>query len=107
MREFGTFRYQVNDPGCAVLPQQGDGGLTKLPFSWPSVDGDTPVFESPGAVIVVVGGNDVLDQRVGHGLICRRYLRVPVEHPVAGQDRPVGGCCPGRDVPAVGCRPMC
>jgi hypothetical protein len=54
MRESGTFRYQVNDPRCGLLPQQGDGGLSQLPFSWSSLNGDTPVFESPGAVTIGV-----------------------------------------------------
>ena len=54
MRESGTFRYQVSDPGCLLLPQQGDGGVSPLPFTWPAFNGDTPVFESPGAVTVRV-----------------------------------------------------
>jgi hypothetical protein len=54
MRESGTFRYQVNDSRCGVLPQQGDGGLSRLPFSWSPLNGDTPVFESPGVVTVSV-----------------------------------------------------
>lgn len=54
MRESGTFRYQVNDPGCLLLPQQGDGGVSLLPFAWSAANGDTPVFESAGAVTVRV-----------------------------------------------------
>jgi hypothetical protein len=54
MRESGTFRYEVSDPGCLLLPQQGDGGVSPLPFTWPAFNGDTPVFESPGAVTVRV-----------------------------------------------------
>lgn len=54
MRESGTFRYEVNDRGCLLLPQRGDGGTSPLPFTWSASNGDTPVFESPGAVEVRV-----------------------------------------------------
>ncbi len=53
MQESGTFRYETNDPGCLVLPQNGDGATT-LPFSWPYTDGDTAVFHSPGFISVTV-----------------------------------------------------
>lgn len=53
MQESGTFRYQVDDPGCLMLPQNGDGATT-LPFSWSYTDGDTGVFQSPGFVSVTV-----------------------------------------------------
>ena len=52
LRESGTFRYQRNDPGCLLLPQRGDGGVASPPFHWSLPDGDSPVFESPGAVTV-------------------------------------------------------
>ena len=54
MRESGTFRYQVNDRGCQLLPQPGDGGVSELPFTWSAFIGDSPVFESPGAVRVEI-----------------------------------------------------
>lgn len=54
MRESGTFRYQVSDRGCLLYPLQGDGGLIDLPFPWSTAEGDTPVFESPGAVTVSI-----------------------------------------------------
>ena len=54
MRESGTFRYDVSDPGCEVLPQRGDGGTENLSFVWSVAEGDSPVFESPGAVSVRV-----------------------------------------------------
>ena len=53
MQESGTFRYQANDPGCLVLPQNGDGATT-LPFSWAYDVGDTAVFQSPGFISVTV-----------------------------------------------------
>jgi hypothetical protein len=54
MRESGTFRYEVSDRGCLLLPQRGDGGLSATPFTWSAEKGDTPVFQSPGAVTVKV-----------------------------------------------------
>lgn len=55
MRESGTFAYRVSHRGCQLLPLQGDGGVSSLPFLWSGPgDGDTPVFESPGAVTVRV-----------------------------------------------------
>jgi len=53
MQESGSFRYDANDVGCVVLPQNGDGATT-LPFSWSYTDGDTGVFDSPGFVLVTV-----------------------------------------------------
>jgi len=53
MQESGSFRYDANDVGCLVLPQNGDGATT-LPFSWSYTDGDTGVFDSPGFVLVTV-----------------------------------------------------
>ncbi|GAB7005764.1 hypothetical protein JCM18899A_32370 [Nocardioides sp. AN3] len=55
MRRSGTFRWQVNDPGCLLFPQKGDGGMTALPFVWTGNEGDTPVFQSPGRVTAMIG----------------------------------------------------
>lgn len=52
MRESGTFHYEVSDPGCLLMPQRGDGGVVPLPFTLSAGVGDSPVFESPGAVNV-------------------------------------------------------
>jgi hypothetical protein len=55
MRESGTFRFRVSDRGCLLLPQPGDGGVSSLPFSWSAAAGDSPVFDSAGAVSVRIG----------------------------------------------------
>jgi hypothetical protein len=52
MRESGTFHSEVSDPGCLLLPQKGDGGVVAVPFTWSAEAGDSPVFQSPGAVSV-------------------------------------------------------
>jgi len=54
MRESGSFSWRANDRGCLVLPQPGDGGAVRPPFSWAAPEGDSPVFESPGSVTVRV-----------------------------------------------------
>jgi hypothetical protein len=55
MRESGTFHYEVNDRGCQLFFLNGDGGEVPLPFPLSSADGDSPVFQSPGAVNVKIG----------------------------------------------------
>jgi hypothetical protein len=53
MQTFGTFHYETSDPGCIVTHENG-AGAAELPRTWLETDGDTDVFESPGAVSVKV-----------------------------------------------------
>ena len=56
MRDSGTFKPEVSDPGCLLMPLKGNGGVTDLDFTWPADEtGDSPVFQSPGAVNVRIG----------------------------------------------------
>lgn len=54
IRESGAFDYHVSNRGCLLLPQPGDGGVAPLPVVSFAMDGDSPVFESPGRVTVSV-----------------------------------------------------
>jgi hypothetical protein len=68
MRQSGSFRYEVNDPGCVVTWHSGRGEVSSLPFAWEGPRGDSPVFESPGSVTVEV------DERYGTP-VCTVWLR--------------------------------
>jgi Caspase domain len=54
INQTGSFRWQVNDPGCPVTALPGSGTL-KLPFAWnQSGAGDTDAFAAPAKVAVQV-----------------------------------------------------
>jgi hypothetical protein len=48
----GSFRWQVNDPGCVVAPQAGPGS-GQLPFAWPQ-SGDSDAFATSAHMVVQV-----------------------------------------------------
>jgi hypothetical protein len=54
IHQTGSFRWQVNNPGCQVAPLPGPG-TWKLPFAWDQSDaGDTYAFPAPAMVAVHV-----------------------------------------------------
>ncbi len=63
MHDSGSFRYDVNDPGCLVVQHSGAGSVS-LPFSWKPGTGDTDAFRTKGPVRVTVldfAGNSSCD----------------------------------------------
>jgi hypothetical protein len=40
----GTYRWTVNDPGCAIVPRATSGDV-ELPFAWQAYTGDTDAFQ--------------------------------------------------------------
>ena len=52
IHQAGSFRWQVNDPGCVVAPVAGPGS-DKLPLAWDQ-QGDSDAFTTPARVAVQV-----------------------------------------------------
>ena len=63
IHQAGSFRWQVNDPGCLVAPQAGSG-KDKLPFAWPQ-GGDSDAFAtSPQMTVQVKNYNGSQDCKI-------------------------------------------
>jgi hypothetical protein len=63
MHDSGSFRYDVNDPGCQVVHHAGTGSVT-VPFFWKGGTGDTDAFQPAGRVqvkIVDFAGNNACE----------------------------------------------
>jgi hypothetical protein len=52
IQQAGTFRWEVNDPGCLVINRSGPGNAV-LPRAWPAYNGDTDAFKAPDVIAVM------------------------------------------------------